>query len=48
MTVLNGRDEPRVVFDVGLLFEGACLSPFFILPFPITLTDYLPLFISLF
>jgi hypothetical protein len=24
--LINGRDEPRVVFDVGPLFEGACLS----------------------
>jgi hypothetical protein len=43
MTVLiNGRGEPRVVLDLGPLLEGACLSPFFILPFPITFTDYLP------
>jgi hypothetical protein len=28
MTVLiNGRDEPRVVFDVGPLFEGKSVSP---------------------
>jgi hypothetical protein len=26
--LINGHDEPRVVFDMGPLFEGASVFPF--------------------